>query len=73
VTRKPSRLTHLLARLWPWALIAFLTWTLGQFAVGHFFNEWLLNSGFLVPILILGLMIVAIVSAFAKDIQREAA
>lgn len=70
VTRRPSRLTGLLARLWPWALIAFLAWTLGQFVVGHFFNEWLLNSGFLVPILILGLMIVAIVSAFARDIQR---
>ena len=70
VTRQPSRLTGLLAKLWPWSLIAFLAWTLGQFAIGHFFNEWLLNSGFLVPLLIVGLIGAAIVSAFARDVQR---
>jgi hypothetical protein len=73
VTRQPSRFTSLLAKLWPWPLVAFFVWTLGQFVVGRFFNEWLLNSGFLVPLLILGLMTLAIVSAFAHDVQREVA
>jgi hypothetical protein len=73
VTRRPGRLSTFLARLWPWALVAFLVWTLGQFAVGHFFNAFLMRSGYLSPALILGLMGLAITSAFAWDAREGAA
>lgn len=73
VKRRPTQLAGALAKLWPWALIAFFAWMPGQFVVGHFFNDWLLSSVFLVPALILGLMVVAMVSAFARDIERAAA
>jgi hypothetical protein len=67
--RRSSRVSRVLARLWPWTLVAFFTWLFGQFVIGHFFSEFLIKSGFLVPALILGLMILAIVSGFAHDAQ----
>ena len=40
--RKPGRLTHLAARLWPWPLVIPLVWLLGQFPVGYLFNDTLI-------------------------------
>jgi len=70
--RRFGRVSRFFARLWPWPLVAFFAWLFGQFVVGYFFNEFLLKSGFLVPLLILGLMILAIASGFAHDAQRQA-
>jgi len=72
VTRRPTRLSRFLARLWPWSLVTFFVWTLGQFVVGHFFNEFLLNSGLFSPLMIVGLMILSIASAFARDVRSAA-
>jgi hypothetical protein len=68
LTSRPTRLTRLLTRLWPWPLIAFFGWVSGQFVIGYFFNDFLMNSGFLIPLMILGLMALAIASASARDI-----
>jgi hypothetical protein len=70
--REPGPVSRFLAALWPWPLVAFFAWLFGQFIVGHFFNDWLRESGFLIPLLILGLMALSIVSAFARDAQRAA-
>jgi len=70
--RRSGRVPRFFARLWPWPLVAFFTWLFGQFIVGYFFNEFLLKSGFLIPLLILGLMTLAIVSGFAHDAHRQA-
>jgi MFS family permease len=66
-----GRLSRFFASLWPWSLVAFFVWVFGQFIIGYFFNEWLLQSGFLIPFLILGLMVLAIVSGFAHDAQQQ--
>ena len=71
VSRRRNRLSDLLAKLWPWPLVAFFVWTLGQFVIGYFFNDFLLESGFLSPLLILGLVVLAVASAFARDAQRR--
>jgi MFS family permease len=71
LTKEPTPLSRFLAKLWPWTLVAFFVWVFGQFAIGHFFNEFLMRSGFLAPLLIIGLMIVAIASGFAYDIQKH--
>jgi hypothetical protein len=36
-----SSITRFVAKLWPWPLVIFLIWTLGQFPVGYFFNDFL--------------------------------
>ena len=41
LTRKPGSITRFAAILWPWPLVVFLVWVLGQFPVGYFFNDFL--------------------------------
>lgn len=62
-----GRVARFLAGLWPWLLVAFFTLLFGQFVIGHFFNDFLMESGFFLPILILGLMILSIASGSAYD------
>jgi hypothetical protein len=71
LTRQPvglhDGLGWFFARLWPWPLVAFFVWAFGQFVVGYFFNDLLRESGVLSPLMIVGLMSLAIVSGFARD------
>jgi len=69
----PGGLSAFLATLWPWPLVAFFVWMFGQFIIGHFFNDFLLSSGFLIPLFIIGLMALAIASASAYDRQQQMA
>lgn len=70
--REPGPVSRFFAVLWPWPVIAFFTWLFGQFVIGYFFNDFLRESRFLIPLLILGLMALSIVSGFARDAQRAA-
>lgn len=69
LTRQPTRVSRFLARLWPWALVSFFAWAFGQFLIGHYFNEFLQASGFLSPLLILGLLVLSILAARASDVE----
>jgi hypothetical protein len=73
LTRQPSHLygkvLRFLAKLWPWPLVAFFVWAFGQFIVGYFFNEFLLKIGFLVPLLIIGLLVLSILTGHAYDVH----
>jgi hypothetical protein len=71
VTRRPGSVLSFFAKLWPWPLVAFFVWAFGQFVVGYFFNEFLLKSGFLSPLLIVGLLLLSILTGYAYDVQRE--
>lgn len=70
--RRSGRLLRFFAGLWPWPLGVFYLWLFGQFVIGHFFNEFLIESGFLIPSTILGLMVLSIVSGSARDAQKQA-
>jgi hypothetical protein len=67
-SRLSGRLLPLLAGLWPWALIAYVAWALGQFAIGHFFNDWLLENGYIIIVMVLGTLLLSVVSANARDL-----
>ena len=55
------------ARLWPWPLVVFMTWALGQFPVGYFFNDFLKSiMGFVLP-LVLILLPLSVYTAYARD------
>ena len=58
-----------LAKLWPWPLVGFFVWVFGQFVVGYFFNEFLQKSGFLIPLLIIGLLVLSILTGYAYDLH----
>ena len=73
LARQPMHLSgsvlRFLAKLWPWPLVAFFVWVFGQFVVGYFFNEFLQKSGFLSPLLIIGLLVLSILTGYAYDVH----
>jgi hypothetical protein len=60
-----------LATLWPWSLIAYVLWFPGEWILGYFFNEYLLNLGLISLFFDLGLGLLAVLTGFAYDIQRQ--
>ena len=69
LNRQPGSVLSFLARLWPWPLVAFFVWAFGQFLVGHYFNEFLMASGFVVPLIMIGLLVLSILSGYASDVE----
>jgi hypothetical protein len=59
-----------LAKLWPGALVVFVVWILGQWVVGYFFNDFLQKNGYFNLLLILVLLPLSVLSAYAHDIQE---
>jgi len=64
---KPSRLTSFIARLWPWTLVVFVGWTLGQFPFGYFFNDFLKSMMPVSMLVILCTLPLSVFSATARD------
>ena len=60
---------RILAAMWPWSLVLYVAWLLGQWVLGYFFNDWLLANGALLIIMVLGTLILAVLSAYAQDLQ----
>lgn len=60
---------RMLAKVYPWALIAYLTIVFGQFIVGYFFNDFLMSIMGITVLFILGFLLLAALSAFANDAQ----
>jgi hypothetical protein len=73
---KGSRLTggllRFLAALWPWALAVYVLWVLGQWIIGHFFNDWLLANGYIIIVMVLGSLALSALSCYAYDLLRAA-
>ncbi len=55
------------ARLWPWALVAFVAWGLLQWVVGTLFNDCMLHLAGPALLVTLGLLLLAIATGFARD------
>ncbi len=59
--------TRFAAKLWPWSLLIFVGWTLGQFPVGHFFNDFLQSIMYVSMLVILTSLPLAVYTAYAHD------
>ena len=67
LTKEPGKITRWMAKLWPWPLVIFLVWVLGQIPVGYFFNDFLksiIGFGLLV---ILAMLPLSVYTAYAYD------
>lgn len=63
----------MLAKLWPWVLILYFVFLFGQFVVGYFFNEFVMEyGGAAVPLLILGLLMLSVLAGHGHDLQEQA-
>lgn len=57
-----------MAKLWPWSLVIFVVWTLGQIPFGYFFNDLLKSIMFFGVGLILAMLPVSVYTAYAHDV-----
>ncbi len=67
---KPGSVTRFAARLWPWPLVILMVWLLGQFPVGHFFNDFLESIMGLVLVLILTMLPLSVYTGYACDAAK---
>jgi hypothetical protein len=65
--KQPSSTLKFMSRLWPWPLVIFISWVLGQWAVGYFFNDFLLKYMIYGVILILVTLPLSVYAAYAHD------
>ena len=68
VSGNPGRVTCFAAKLWPWPLVVLLVWLLGQFPVGHFFNDFLKGIMGFGLLLILTMLPLSVYTAYAHDV-----
>ncbi len=69
-SRLSDGLRRALAALWPWTLILYVVWILGQWVIGHFWNDWLLANGYLILVMVLGTLLLTPTTAYAYDLQE---
>lgn len=69
--KQPGSIWSLLAKMWPWTIIIFFVWLFGQFVIGHFFNDFLMENGALWAVLFLGLLVVSILSGYGRDVMEQ--
>jgi len=67
INRVPGNFPHLAAKLWPWPLVVLMTWLLGQFVVGYFFNEFLMGVMWWGLLLILTMLPLSVYTGYAHD------
>lgn len=71
-SRLSGRLLCFLAILWPWALALYVVWVLGQWVIGHFFNDWLRANGYLIIGMVLGTLLLSVITTYARDLCEAA-
>jgi hypothetical protein len=57
------------AHLWPWPLVAFLAWVIGQWPVGYFFNDFMRQAMYFGMLLIVVTLPLSVYSAYARDVR----
>lgn len=70
VSGNPGRVTRFAAKLWPWPLVVLMVWLLGQFPVGHFFNDFLKGIMGFGLLLILTMLPLSVYTAYAHDVAE---
>lgn len=55
--------------LWPWPLLIFLVWVIGQWVVGYFFNNFMSQAMYFGVLLILAMLPLSVYSAYASDLR----
>jgi hypothetical protein len=71
-TPRFNKTRRFLARIWPFALTAFVVWSLSGWILGHFFNQAMLDLRFVLFFFCnLGLPLLAVFTGFARDVLNS--
>ena len=57
------------ARLWPWPLVIFMVWIIGQWPAGYFFNDFMQKAMYFGLFLIFATLPLSVYTAYAHDVQ----
>ena len=68
--KKPGAILRFTTKLWPWPLVIFLVWVWGQVVVGHFFNDFMQRIMGFGVILILTMLPLSVICAYARDLHN---
>jgi len=71
VKKQPGPVWKMLAKAWPWTIVVFFVWLFGQFVIGYFFNEFLMENALIIPVMILGLLVFSILAGYGHDLQKQ--
>ena len=66
----PGGILPAVASLWPWSLVLYVAWILGQFVLGHYYGDWLLANNNIVIVMVLGTLLLTVLSTAARDRQQ---
>ncbi len=66
-------LLRFVGKLWPWPLVIFIGWLLGQFPVGYFFNDYLQSIEGFSLLMIVALLPVSVFTGYAYDVHSTPA
>jgi hypothetical protein len=67
--KRTSNTLQFIAKMWPWPLVIFIGWVLGQWVVGYFFNDFLQKYMIYGVILILVTLPLSVYTAYAYDVR----
>ena len=59
------------AKLWPWPLVIFLVWIIGQWPAGYFFNAFMQKAMYFGLFLIFVTLPLSVYTAYAYDVQTS--
>jgi hypothetical protein len=69
-----GRVLNSLAKFWPWTLIVFIVWSIGGWILGYFFNQIMINLGFVLFFFgNIGLPLLTVVTGLAHDMYNHVA
>jgi hypothetical protein len=71
LSKQPGSIIRFTAKLWPWTLVIFLVWTLGQFPFGYFFNDFLKSIMPFGLLLILTSLPLSVYAAYGHDATSQ--
>jgi hypothetical protein len=70
--RQSGPVWRMLSKMWPWAIGVYFVFLFGQFVIGYFFNEFLMENVVLWAVLFLGLLVLGILAGYGHDVQNNA-
>jgi hypothetical protein len=66
-TKSPGKIKEFLSKMWPWPLVIFTIWILGQFPVGYLSNDLMQSLMWFGMVLIFTMLPLSVIVAIARD------
>ena len=69
IGEKSGKIRRFAAKLWPWPLVVFMSWIIGQWPAGYFFNDFMQTAMYFGLLLIFIMLPLSVYTAYSYDFQ----